>query len=166
MHSTNYRSNRLKARVVAMNRCNEAVNELYLLLAAIFTPLAGQKVVKADGSLLAKYAAQVKPIMDKFNTTGPQLSVWHAAASSRYSLVWTVKVCESMPEDGTCVYEDASVYVGNMEGQIFKDIIPADVHRTDYAYDEIVQLRAEYEEKKKTADAARSALFPFGESDR
>lgn len=169
MHSINYRMNRLKARVVAMNRCHKAMNELYPLLAVIFAPLVGQKILKADGSLLAKYAAHVKPIMDKFNT-GNELSVWHAS-DNRYSLLWNVKVCENMPDDGTCVYEESSLYVGSTnngmcDSQSLKELHPADVHRTDYTVKEILELRADYETKKEATEDARSALHPFGERDR
>ena len=46
----------LDAKVKAVNKANAYATKLYPMLASVFKPLVGQKVLKADGSILAKYA--------------------------------------------------------------------------------------------------------------
>jgi len=157
-------NNKLKARVKARNKANEYSNKLYPILAAIFASLVGQKILTAPGDLTAK----VKKLMPELpNTTG--LSVFRDRSSYRYgswySLSWTVKVCEMVEGGCTCVYEEVTVYIGKLEGQVLSEIEKPCNGRTDYTVKEVEQWREEYKRAAREADKARCALFPFGEND-
>lgn len=155
---------RLQGRVKAVNRANDYANKLYVALRAIFEPLVGQQVTKKDGTLLAK----IQKLMPELPSTH-NLHVYRY--SSEYSLVWVVKTSE--PDDGsdgsgphTVTYHETSVYVADLKSGVVGRIYDPPNFRTDYKLEDVLALRAKYEQAKKLADDARSALHPFGEYDR
>lgn len=158
------RESRLAAKVRAVNRAHEYANKLYPWLVEKFAPLVGQKILKQDGSLLAKYADLVPELPSTHN-----LHVYRH--HSDYSLAWTVKTSEPESGDGsgphTVLYYEVTFYVGDLRGQTLEKLT---VHqftaRTDYTAAEVAGKREAYEKAKQAADDARSALYPFGEYDR
>ncbi len=153
----NTRREKLTARVAAVNKANAYANELYVKLADYFRPLVGQKILKADGSLLAKIEKDLPEM-----ASGNELHVYRHR--SEYSLAWTVKTCEFMPPHG-CMYHETTVYVADLKGQTLGELSRPFEARSDYTVEGIEKLREAYETAKKAADNARSALFPFGEYD-
>lgn len=146
----------LTAKVAAVNRANEYATRLYAALVEQFAPLVGQKILKADGTLLAKYAGLVPNL-----PCTPDLHVYRH--SSDYSLAWTVKTCEFMPPNG-CMYHEVTVYVGDLRGQTLEKMaIHPFAGRTDFSVEEITGKRAAYESAKRVADELRNDLYPFGE---
>ena len=150
--------NTLKARVKAVNAANDYANKLYPQLVAIFEPLVGEQVLKADGTLLAKYQ---KLLPDFPSSNG--LHVYKH--SSDYSLAWCVKTCEQVEDHCTCVYHEVTVYIGSLSGKTLKEIDRPFEGKTDYTVADVQAARERYKEAKKAADEAKSALFPFGEYD-
>ena len=148
------RQGELAARVVATNKAHKYAVELQSKLRAAFAPLVGQKILKADGSLLAKYETLAP------QCAGNDLHVYRH--NSNYSLAWCVKACESVPPHG-CVYYEVTAYVGDLEGQVLKSLSPALELRSDYTVKEIEGKIAAYEAAKKAADTARSEVYPFQE---
>lgn len=160
---TNYQThaNALAAKVAAVNAANEAANELRPVLLATFAPFMGQKILKTDGTLLEK----VRKIVPELPGT-VALSVYRHSTS--YSLVYYVKTCHGYGEH-SCVYHEAAVYVGELDGATLKPLPPVNPQpnfRTDYTEAEIFDLRQKCKAAKEAARAAESALFPFGEFDR
>ena len=154
----NTREERLRTRIVAVNRANDYGNKLYRELTNIFRPLVGQKILKADGQLLAKY----QPLLPHFPNT-PQLHVYRH--TSEYSLAWSVKTCEFMPPH-SCMYHTVTVYVGDLRGDKLEKLsVNSFEGRTDFTAEEILTKRADYEAAKRIADNARNSLWPFGEED-
>jgi hypothetical protein len=155
----NTRVEKLTAKVAAVNRANEYAARLYAALVEKFAPLVGQKILKVDGTLLAKYEGLV-PVLP----CSPDLHVYRH--SSDYSLAWTVKTCEFMPPH-SCMYHEVTVYVGDLRGATLEKMT---VHpftgRTDFSVEEITGKRLAYESAKKVADELRNDLYPFGEEDR
>ena len=161
----NIREARLQAKIVARNRAGEVANELYPKFLAIFKPLAGQKVCKVDGTFTKKVDEQLPP--SNYPDKWPKPTVMYYRSRSDYTVSFTVKTCADDGQ-GSCAYEEVTVYVCDLENGVVK----ADGRwydppncRTDYNADEVKRLRADYEAKKKVADDARSALYPFGEND-
>jgi hypothetical protein len=151
----------LKARIKARITANEHAIKLYKTLAEIFDPLVGKQVLTAQMLLLAKYRALVPDL-----PSTPGLAIFRHRTD--HSLAWTVKVCVNI-EGGTycgCVYEEATVYVGTLSGQVLTELSEPFEGRTDYTVEEVEKARREYKKAQKAADNLRSALFPFGESDR
>ena len=159
---SDFRTERLAARVRAVNRANEFGRGLFVALTNIFEPLVGQKILKADGTLLEKFKKLLPPLPC---TDG--LHVYRH--SSNYSLAWTVKTCEQIKDTHNCVYHEVVVYVGDLRGQLLEKLVTHQfdekTYRTDYTADEVKAKRAAYDEAKRLADEARSALYPFGEYD-
>jgi hypothetical protein len=151
------RQRRLETKVKAFNAAHQFANELYPKLAAVFTPLVGCKVVKVDGSLLAKVASQLPEMPNTHN-----LMVY--PGHSNYSLRWVVKTSE-MDSEHTCLYAEAGVYVADIRDGVVTKIYDAPNLRSDYAVAEIEVKREIYKAAKRAADAAYSALSPFGEYD-
>lgn len=129
----------------------------YQRLIPMFSPLVGQKILKADGSLLKKWQDAL-PTFEYSN----ELHVYRH--TSNYSLAWTVKTCEFMPP-GSCMYHETTVYIGELKGQTLEKLSRPFEARDDYTVEEIENKRAEFEAAKKAMEAARSKLYPFGEND-
>ena len=153
----NSREEMLACRVVAVNNAYKYANTLYDFLAEKFLPLVGKKILKADGQLLAKYEVKLPSSMSRATFTTYRIS-------SDYSLVWRVSACEFMPPGG-CMYHSVSVYIGSLDSSILTGISPPPAYRVDYTVDEIVALREAYKIAQNLVDKAKSALYPFGESD-
>ena len=150
--------NILKARVKARNAAHQYGNKIYAELVEIFCPLLGQKILKADGQLLAK--------IDKLLPDFPGEPAIHVYRhSSDYTLTWCVKVCEMIEGEDSCVYEEATVYVGDLGGDTLKGIFDPPDFRDDYTVEEIQEKRRIFEAKRKAFENARSDLYPFGEYD-
>jgi hypothetical protein len=155
--------NALEAHVAAVNYGNAYAMKLYEDLIAIFKPLVGCKILKADGGLLKSVSKQL-PQMP--NSHG--LQVWRPIYGTQ--LAWSVKTCESYPSShhGTniAMYYETGVNIGQIEGDVLKSLYEPRTSRTDYTVKEVESLRAAYHKAKQVADDARSALSPFGEYDR
>lgn len=152
-------SDRLIAKVAAVNRCHAAAKELFPQLVAIFTPLVGQKLEKASGGLLQK----IRALLPEFPNT-QQLQIYRS--SSAYSLTWNVKTCELTPPNG-CVYHEVGVYVGSMSNGILTSVSEnLSELRSDYTVEEVLRLRANYTVLKNAAQNAYGLLSDFGEYDR
>lgn len=153
----------LETRVRAVNASHAYANELYDLLLSVYEPLVGTKIEKLSGQLLAKVEAAVKQL-NLPNT--PKLMVYRRNNShmiSNYSEGYTVKACETT--DGRSFYDETTVYIGESSSGVFNKINPRVVHRCDYDADEIEMLRRNCEAAAEAYRDARSALYPFGESD-
>lgn len=147
----------LAARVRAVNRAHAYAAKLYPQLAEPFRPLVGQKIMKAGGTLMAKYAAMLPKLP---YGQGLQVTPHH----TDYSLSWTVKTWESV--DGGGYYYDIGVYIGNLRNGVLTELCKPFEGRTDYDPLEVHAARERYKEAKRLADEAHSALWPFGEYDR
>ena len=153
----------LAARVKARNRCHQVANELWVTFTEIFAPLVGQKLLTVNGAFLAKIDKMMPELPELSGSFG--LSVFRYP--SAYNLCWTVKCSESVAGECYCVYEEVTFYVADLEGQNMGELSTNhEDFRTDFSAVEITRLRKDYEEKKKIAEKAKSALFPFGEIDR
>jgi hypothetical protein len=152
----------LTARIEARNLANKYGNELFPKLAAVFTPFIGQKVVKADGCLLAKIA--------KLMPTFPCVPALHVYKyGSNYSLMWVVKTCVVEPTGGghgIAHYAETSVYVGKLEGDTLVSLYNAPTFITNYTAAGVEAAREAHKVAKQAYEAARAALDPFGEHDR
>lgn len=149
---------RLTARVKAANQAHAYAATLYANLFPIFSKFVGQKIVTAlTGDLLAK----IKKLMPELENDR-NLRVWRV--SGDYSLAYGISVNE-MVDDRSCIYFETTVYFGSMQYGVLTKMTEFSPLRYDYTVEEILQKRAEYEKAKKLADDAKSALYPFGESD-
>jgi len=147
----------LEARVRAKNRCNLAANETFRILTDIFRPLVGCKVLKQSGEFLAT----VEKLLPDFPYSN-DLHVYRYCI--KYSLVWVAKSCEQVVNGSSCLYEESSTYVANLDGQVCGSLVDNhEDYRTDYSVDEIQELRLVCKAKKKEYDAAEEAVYPFGE---
>lgn len=153
----------LTAEVNAVNLANGYANELLPKLVEFFTPLVGQKIVKADGSLLAKLESKLPVFPAEKGRPGQHVhaSVMTYRHRSDYSLAWTVKVCWPIPPH-TCTYYERTLYVGDMSGDTLKEMTKhLEPWRTDYTVEAAVAKIEAYEAAKKAADDARSECWPF-----
>jgi hypothetical protein len=145
----------LAAKVQAVNAVHKEALALYPFLADVFRPLIGQKVVKADGTLLAK----VKALLPTF-----QYTVLHSITPrhDRYSLRWLVQDGVRLPGDGGCIYHDINVGVGCLKDGVLIQLYPPFEGRADYTVAEIEANRARYADAAKAQNEALTALTHFG----
>jgi hypothetical protein len=146
----------LEAKVEARNIVATEHNRLLPLLAAAFAPLVGQKILKADGSLLAKFES-----LTPRAAGGPLFSIYKL--SSNYSLAFVVRSCVNA-ERG-CAYDEATVYVGNLDGAVLKDLIAPQPLPTGYTVAGVLEARKNLEAAKSAFSKAESAVWPFGSYD-
>lgn len=161
MDYTKKRFKYLEERVRARNRANQKANEIYDLLCPIFKPLAGQKILKKEGGLLASVA---RLIPDECFYRSRELSVARFGIQRGicgYTLAWCAKAYEQVTDECFCVYEESVARIADIKGQLCGDLVLPPNFRTDYTVDEIMRLRADFEEKKRAFEDARDALYPF-----
>ena len=148
---------KLAAKVKATNKANQTAIELYPKLVAVFRPLIGQKIVKIDGSLLTKIADLLPPLPNDHD-----LRVYRNR--SEYTLSWIVNASEQV-NDHSCTYAEIGLYIGDLNGNVLTKIYDEPQLRANYTVTEVEAQRAAYWSAQKVADAAKSALHPFGEYD-
>lgn len=145
----------LPAKIAATNRANQLANEWQAKLLAVFAKHVGQKILKADGSLLAKIE---KELPERPCTHNVRIYRHH----SNYSLAWVVNVSERIDNIGT-TYAEAVIYVGSTRGDQLTGLEPVRTLRTDYSLAELAAARERTAAAKKAYDEAREACYPFGE---
>ncbi len=151
-------ANYLKAKIEAVNEANAYAADLYTILSARFAPLVGKKILKADGTLLAKYADLAADLPCEV-----RVSVYRNV--SNYTLGWTVKTCVSVPPHG-CVYHETTVYIGNLTNHdTLKSIVEPAEYRIDYTAAEVIAKRVALKNARQAMETARTELYPFGEFD-
>lgn len=146
----------VEAKCKAMNKANQYGIELYEKLVAIFKPLVGQKIEKADGTLLAKIQKLIPEL--------PCEPFFRAyKKSSNYSLFWGIYVSEPVIDDERNSYlnHEVSLYIGDMRDAVLMEIRDAHDRRTDYNADEVMALIADQELKKKAYEDVRNQLYKF-----
>jgi len=150
---------KLENKVKAVNQAHLYAKHLYERMTEIFKPLVGQKLEKVDGTFLEK----IRKLLPELPNT-PSLSVYRGG--SNHSLYWNVRTTVwDNATDGQHQQHEVGVYVGNMHNGVLESMMEREDYRTDYTADEIEVKRETYKEAKKIADAAMSALHPFGEND-
>lgn len=144
----------LSARVIARNRANANAMALYDLLSKVFAPFAGQKIKKVDGTLLAKVQASF-----------PKITFSFYRYRSNYSVCYVAKECQSLSDGNSCVYEEATVYIGDVSNGVLVKLYDRPELRTDWTVEEVQKLRIEAEKAKEAARKAESKLLEFGTHD-
>lgn len=155
----NTKTTALEARVKAVNKANGYAKMIYPKLSAMFKKFLGTKIEKADGSLTVKVKKELPELPEV-----PGVSTFRDR--SQYSLLWTVSACEN--SEHSTLYHKTSVYIGEMKDGVLTKLTEyfCENLRTDYTVEDILAKREAYKAAKKIADAAESALFPFGDYDR
>lgn len=148
----------LEAKVEARNLVAVEHNRLLTVLAAAFAPLVGQKILKADGSLLAKFESLAPRAVG-----GPLFSIYKL--SSAYSLAFVVRSRVNCGDHG-CVYDEATVYVGDLDGAVLKGLIAPQPLPTGYTVAGVLEARKNLAAAKEAFSKAESAVWPFGSYDR
>ena len=145
----------LTAKVGAVNKANKYANELSGELVRFFTDYVGKKILKADGTLLAKIAA----LAPKFKNS-TSISVYRQ--NSNFTLAWVVKTCEPLPPH-SCVYHETTIWVGDLDNGLLKGVREdKQPYKTDFSVEEISKKREEYEKVKNQLDEIEGDLYPFG----
>jgi len=141
----------LAARVAAMNAAHAEVNRLAPIYRAIFAEYIGQKVTKADGSLLAKIKARLPE--SSLQVYSPHVGCFVVKTSASYG-------------DHFCTYAEPYFYAftenrhaGHICEKLGHEFEP---FRADYTAEEVCQLRKTAEEAREAARNAESACSPFG----
>lgn len=150
----------LKAKIAAVNKANKLANKMYPILAKVFEPLVGQKVLKSDGRTLLSKVEKLLPEL-------PDASNLHVYMhTSAYHLAWIVKGSEQIEGKYGCVYHEVVVYIGLLQGStaVLQEMCkPMSLLRTDYALEEVEANRLLARQAKEAYEQARNACFPFGE---
>lgn len=147
----------LAAKVAARNKVHatlRAAADAYFALARKFD---GKKIRKATGEFTKEFKAAL-----------PSCAMGDYWNRSDYWLSFVFKVCEQGPR--SCTYAEASLYIGDMEGQTLKAGDYAarfnpDNYRTDYTEAEVHGARAAVKAAESALRAAQSRLSYFGEHD-
>lgn len=151
----------LETRVKGVNNAHQYGNELYHILVKVFKPFIGQKVIRKTGGLIKK----IQDIIDSLDLPHSVPIQVYRKSYSDYSLSYVVKTCQTLNQ--TAYYYEVSVYIGNIENGILKDInYPFPDFKTDFKAKTIQENRKLYKELQEKADKAKSALFPFDTYDR
>ena len=147
------------AQVAAVNLANDCANKVYEELTKFFTSYVGKKILKSDGSFIAKIKLPYLPNNGKLNVY---------RIHSQNFLAWRVHyLCPNIS-----IGHEVNVYIGAYglgEFQLFLDSIspPAgDGYRTDYTVEEVLEKRKRYQDAERACAEALSELGPFGKHHR
>jgi hypothetical protein len=153
----------LDAKVQAQNTAAFIANELYPVFRGIFEPMVGQKVLKADGSLIAKIEAQLPKIQ---NIQRVQVYRQSTQQNLYWSLCWAVKVSCTVKNRPFCEYQEVYITVGSLDDGVLVELVDeTDKKRDDYDVNDIRRLQEVYRVKMKEAREAERALYPFRYND-
>lgn len=148
-------NNKLKAKIQARNLVNAEHNRLLPILAEAFEPYIGEKVIKTDGTLLEKFK-RFTPV-----PSSKLLSCYKM--QSNYSLGFVIRACVS---NGECsIYDEVIVYVGELNGQVLKNLIFSKALPTDFTEQTVLQARETVKKLKEALSQADTQLCGFGEYD-
>lgn len=155
----------LAARVYGVNNAHRVAMLIYPELREALAPFVGQKILKADGTLLKKIAELIPKIS---NYDG--ISIYKSI--SDYNINWSVKSCEQSQSRNSyeghtnTYYYEIGVYVGDIRDGILIRLYDPPIHKTDYTVEEVLRNRETFKVAEKIYQDAKSSLFPFGEYDR
>lgn len=144
----------LKARIEVINKSHQTANEYYPKFINIFEKYVGQKVLKADGCLLAKIATEVANLSLP-NT--PNLQIYRQR--SNHILWWTVRA--SSCGHWTHTYE-STIDIGELDLGTLKNISPHISYRDNFTVEEALVNREAYRVLKHQAERAANACHPYG----
>ena len=158
----------LEAKVELVNGVNAYINQIFPIYREIFAPYVGKKIYIGSGEFVAPLRKKIAEIKhDKFHVY---------QYSSMYSICYVVKnhVCvpskiKQREDDRITMYYEQSFYVADLEYDklTLKKLYEEDKSfKTDYKADDIQAARERFQKAKKELDEARSALYPFGESEK
>jgi hypothetical protein len=154
-----YATERLTARVAAVNKAHGQANYLHVKLVELFTPLAGRKICKADGTLLSKYAGLAPNRMPC-----PNIEVNRQRDTS--GLAWCVQAWVATQRSGQVTHR-VYVYVGNMDddGTLININTEKRGLRSDYTVEEVLAKREAYKAAQQLANELNAAQSPFDGND-
>jgi hypothetical protein len=122
--------------------------------------MVGKKVLKADGTLLAKVEEQLPKIQ---NIPGVQVYRQNGVFCT---LWWVVKVRCDVKDKQFCVHQETFIPVGALDDGVLVELFDeTDKKRDDYDVNEIRQLQEVYRVKMEEARQAERALSPFRYND-
>jgi hypothetical protein len=151
-------SERLKAKVVAVNKANKYAKELYEMLVPVFQPFVGQKIIKDTGGLYNK-VEKALPVLPNTH----EVRVYRQ--SGGYSLAYTIQVNESVPDYGA-IYHEVTVYLGNLRNGILTKLDDRKPEgREDWTAEEVQAGREKIVTAREALRDAESAIYPFKEYD-
>lgn len=157
--------NQLAAKVAARNRVNSLLPKVQLALGIALTPFLGKKLLTVNGTLTAKAAESLRPVVDAMEK---ETGAFICFSPCNHSVRYYVKVCEVFPSryPGTTIasYAEASVDVAELAGMMLSQIYSGTVNpRADYTVAEIKSARAEVAAARTALSLAQSKLAGFGE---
>jgi len=147
----------LAAQVAAWNRCNAEANKLAVLLAEVFKPFIGKKIICNGGSLTQRAQSAIPELSHVL-----ELNIWHAC--SVYALHYMVRVCEHEDRGDYCGsrYAETHVVIGQIKDRVLESVnTPCTDLRTDYTESEILAKREALQKAEAALRDAESALSPF-----
>lgn len=149
----------LEAKVSAVNKSRALGNKLFPILSAMFSPFVGQKVFKADGTLLKKHQDAVESLNLPYDS---EINVYRHA--SDYNLAWTIQA-RVQDDKGSSRYDSITVYIGGISNGVLKEMCTEPNYKTNYTAEEVLEARENLKKAKAAVSQAEGKLYPFGEYD-
>jgi len=158
--------NELDAKIAARNEVNALANESYQAAADALRPFVGQKVCKADGSLLKKVQEALPPSIQQSNGDAHS---WYSTGHG-YNVVLNVKTSKCTrgknwtPQNDYQVasYAEATLYIGHLQNGVLTGLYDAPAYRSDYTAEFVREARKEAAIADEAKRAAESKIHYFG----
>lgn len=156
----------LDAKIAARNEVNALANASFPDAVTALQPFVGQKVCKADGSLLEKVKKALPPTL---SANGSEAHTWYSTGHG-YSLVLNVKTCtcskarNATPTNDYQIanYAESTLYLGDLQNGVLTKLHNAPTYKTDYTADFVREARKEVEQADKAKREAESKIHHFG----
>jgi hypothetical protein len=150
------------AQVCAVNKVYRYLEAVSPALCALADRYKGQKVLKADDTMTAKFSAEVAFVLGAF----PETRLYQVyVKASCYSVHLVAKACEHYEKPGSehtsCLYFEESTYFADIDGQkVAKAYAPRGKSEM-FTVDGILAARERYALASKALDEAKAVLHPF-----
>lgn len=157
----------LEAKVELVNGVNNYINQIFPIYREIFAPYVGKKIYIGSGEFVAPLRKKIAELKHE---------IFHVYQySSMYSICYVVKnhVCvpskiKQREDDRITMYYEQSFYVADLEFDklTIKKLKEIELFKTDYKADDVQAARERFLKAEKEFGEAKSALYPFGESEK
>lgn len=159
---------RLIARVEARNIANRTMRQVSVLMLEALRPLVGTKIKCTTGARTVKLEKAISSVLDTNLGIHPSARLW--VNTDRYAFRLSVSVSRPVEGESGCVSEEATFYLGDMDGgavlTALSNIPPDAAYPTDFHADTILAARDAVKDARAALNDAERGLCGFGEYDR
>lgn len=148
---------RLEAKVAAVNGANKLANEFVPIILEACKAFVGQKVLKADNSLTAKFKAAMPELPSYLDEPKNERNIYFE--TSNYG-IYAVIAFNANHEKGSYRHSFQVICAG-ITNAVLSQVYSLSPLRADFTPQEVTTLRKNFEEARAAFGKAEAEVSPF-----